>query len=321
MRLLALLLAALLALPAALAHLPYERPSLQRFEPRRDVDASVQAGAARVLLHGAAEPMRHAVRVDAHPATGVRVEHRPDPSRAEGAWAATVRIERLAEYRDLNADLRFTPDVDTPVRTFRWEQLPWRATPVQNVTVGGAKGSAVTWTANQSAGPRFETTLAAAGVEVVDEGARARPQDALLYLELHDLPPRGTGNLHVLEGRVTAPAGATLAEILSTANETVGFHVGGEGRRMFFIWGGEGVIDGREQRVAFTRSSAEGEGANATWTFRLHLPVADHEARFVLVQGIEYETPAQRSPAPGLALLAATLVLAALAGRARQPKR
>ena len=304
---LALLGAALLALPTALAHLEFARPSLQAGEPPRAVQMTLQGTAAEVALTDSFDPLRNWVLHDVDPAKGlVRAEHRRDPPRAEEAFVARAELARLVEYRDLNADGRFSTGVDTALRSWRFSSQPWKATPVQNATVGGARGKAVTWTSNLTGAPSFEMTLAAAGLEVTDEGARARPQDVLLYLDALEVPPRGVGALHVLEGAVTAPEGSVLREVDTPDNETVGFYVEGDGRRYYFLWGGQGAVDGREQPLGFTHGEPTVGDGNATWEFRLHLPTMDRSLHLVVVSGIEYAPSTARTPGPAAwAILAA----------------
>ena len=312
----ALLCAVLLLVPTCAAHLAFDRPSIQPGQAPRLVEMSVDGSAATVRLLDASDPLRNLVRHDVDPAKGlVRVEHREDPPRAEDAFVVRLDLVRLAEYKDLNTDGRYTPDVDTAIRSWRLATQPWTATPVQNATVGGAKGKAVSWGANASGAPHFDLTAAVAGYDVTDEGARARPQDVILYVDLLDLPPRGTGSLHVLEGTLTGPSGARLGEVFAANNETVGVYVDHEGRRAFLLWGGQATIDGREQALGFTHGTPVGGNGTATWDFRLHFPLMDRGARLVMVSGVEYAPPQRDAHGAGAAWAALALVAAALAAR------
>ena len=318
-----LLAAALLALPGADAHLEFQRPSIQAGETQRLIEATVSGPAATFRLVDRADPLRNAVRHEVDPSEAlVLVEHRRDPPQAHDAFTMRVGLVRLAEYRDLNADGRFTPDLDAAVKAWRFENQPWQTSPVQNATVGGAPARSVSWGANLTGNPHFDLTLAATGYDVTDEGARARPQDVLLYLDVKDLPPRGTGSLHFLEATVTAPAGSTLAQVLGANNHTVGVHVDHDGRRGFFLWGGQAAVDGREQLVLYSQEGPVVEKGNATWTFRLGFPLMDRSARLVMVSGVEYAPPDKGAPAPGAwALLATGAACALLLGRRGRAQR
>jgi hypothetical protein len=292
-----LALAALLLLPAASGHLAFTRPSIQPGEGQRLVDVAVKGSAATVDLLDRTDPLRHAVRHEVDPARGlVRVEHRADPPDAGDAFSMRLTLTRFLEYRDVNADGRYAPGVDVALRPWPFAAQPWKTSPVQNVTVGGAPSRSVSWNANATGAPHLDLAVAATGFDVTDEGARARPQDVLLYLDLKDLPARGTGNLHVLEMTLAAPPGSALAPVLSPENQTVGVRVDHDGRRAFLLWGGQATVDGREQLLAFSQEPAQGDGADATWLVRLHFPLMDRGAHVVLVSGVEYETPVARTP-------------------------
>ena len=310
-----LLLSLLLAAPLAAAHVEFERPILQRAEVRREVEITMQGPRATILLAHAIDPLVETVRHDVDPAQGiVRVEHRKHHSRPdEAAWAG-FRFERLAEYRDANADGLFTPDVDTQIRAWRLPTLAWATGGVLNASVGGVRGKIVSWNATPSTGPRFDLTVAAVGQEVVDEGARGRPQDAFLYFDVSNLPPRGVGNLHVLEGAVVAPAGATLTTVPGANNATVGLQLDQDHRRAFLFWGGQAEIDRREQPVQVTLGDPVEKDGNLTWDLRLHFPTMDARLHMVMVSAIEYELLDQReSPGVGLAPLLLAGALGALA--------
>lgn len=301
-----LLVVLVLAAPLAHAHLDYERPILQAGQPPRNVDILSVGGAGEVTLYDRTDPLRNVVWHDVQPARGLfRVEHRADPPQASDAFWLQVEMARLVEYKDFNTDGRLTEGLDNVVKTWRLASPTWRATEVQNASVGGATGRIISWDANLSGGPRVELILAATGLEVADEGARARPQDVLLYLDFVGMPPRGTGHLHALEGTFTAPANADLAPILSDQNATVGVRADGDGRRALFVWGGQAQVDGREQSVGFHLGEPTVADGNATWPYRLHFPIMDEGAHLVLVSGIEYEVRGERTPlAPWLAPLA-----------------
>lgn len=305
---LALLLAPLLA-PLAQAHLEFQRPVLQSGQARRDVNlTATPTGAATVHLLHAVDPLRESIRHDVFPTQGAfEVEHREHLSTPGDAVRVRFELDRLVEYRDVNADGLLTPEVDAEMRQWRFATLPWRQGPVMKALVGGADARIVVWNATPSSGPRFNLTLAAVGQEVVDEGARARPQDVFLYVDLSQLPVRGLGNLHVFDGRVVAPEGASLAPVRSVTNETVGVRVDAQGRRAFFLWGGQGTVDGREQPLVAALGEPVVEDGNVSWAMRLHFPTMDRGAHLVLVSGIEYAVPENRTGDLGVAALVLAL--------------
>lgn len=319
MRLAPLALLVLALAPFAAAHVPFDRPSLQPTEPVRDVEIEPARIGAAITLLQASDPLRHSVRHEVDPRGALGVEHRPDLSRPP-SFSARIQLDRLAEYRDLNADAKFTPEVDTIARQWRLSSQPWTASVVQNVTLGGLRGKSMTWTADLLGNPHFSLTAAAAGQQVVDEGALARPQDVLLYFDVSSLPPRGTGHLHLLEGSFVAPSGATLHEVLGADNATAGVYVERGNERAYLLWGAQATLDGREQLLTFsTGEPAEAEG-NVTWPFRLHFPLTDRTMHLVMVQAIEYAPPASRTPGPGLAAVVVAAVAAAAVGLRPQPR-
>lgn len=313
-RALPFLLAALVALPLAAAHVEDARPVLQPREGARVVDYQLQRPAATVELSQQGEPLRQWVRHVVDPSRGLlQVEHRVDASDAANGFAARWRLERVLEYRDLNANGFYDEATDVAVKSWRFQNYAWSATEVQAVTVAGTPGKSVVWQGNLSGAPRVRLEAVAAGNQIVDEGAVARPQDVLLYLDLTGLPPRDLNALYVIEGSVLAPRGADV-RLHVAENLTASVVADAPGRRAVLVWGGEAVLDGREQAVPATLGEPVVEGDDEARRLRLHVPLTDRSMRFVMVSGVEYVVEAP-TPAPGPALAALAAATAAAAAR------
>lgn len=316
----AVLFALLLLAPLAAAHVDDARPILQRSERERTVDARMEGLVAVVDLHQSVDPLRETVRHVIDPARGrLTVEHRPDASDRESAFNATWELTRILEYRDLNADGRFQPNQDTAVRVWRLQNYRWNATPIRDVSVGGVAAKSVIWEGALGGAPTLRLEMAVAGKEFTDEGALARAQDVMLYLDVRGLPPRGVGSLYAIDGSFTFTPGATPSAALAQGNVTTGALVDAPARRALLIWGGEALLDGREQRIFATvgepGTSPDGLPSSA---LRLHMPLMDSTMHFVLVSGIEYEVPAERAPGPWLALAVLLVAGVAVLSRARR---
>lgn len=313
-RILAALLLALLALPLAGAHIAHERASLQRFQVERLVEARVEGRIVIVDEVLANDPLRQLVR---HTADGTRgaftVEHRKEASSTADRVVVGWTLTRMVEYRDANSNLLFDP-ADAVVRSWRLESYRWNVSEIRDVTLAGEKAKSIVWTGNQTGGPGLTLELAAVGKEVTDEGARIRPQDVALYIDVHGIPPRQVGNLHAIEGELRyGVAGAVTRD--EATNTTVALRVDEAGRRAFLVWGGEALLDGKEQRLRATLGDPATKGENVTQPFRLHFPAFEHDARLVVVSGIEYALPTQRPTPTWAGLVVVALVLAAFARR------
>lgn len=326
--LLLLILVASLALgalaPAANAHIDHVRPSIQASEPARRVTTTLAPPTATFELLVTNEPLRQLVRheIDAR-GFALASTHRPDASSAAEEASFTWQLTRLVEYRDSNADGEFQPASEALARSWRFGAQEWRVSAVRNVSVGGQPAQAVAWeSATGPSGPNFTIEIAAAGRAFVDEGARVRSQDIIAYLDVTDLPPRATGHLYALEGRLVAAPGTTATRD-TASNVTVGVYADQMDRRAFFVWGGEAFLDGREQTLAASLDEPQEVAGNWTYALRIHLP-AFQDGRFVLVSAIEYPLPKGREPIPappGVAVALAFVAAAMLARRGLRPSR
>lgn len=285
----------LLALPSALAHIDHIRPFIQPIVYPRTVDAHIDGLDARFDLVLPDDPLRQFIRYDIDPiGLGIAIEHRPDMSSLDGAARFEWQITRLVEYADDNLDLAFQPKEEPVARQWRFVGQAWNVSGVRDVILGGAPAKDILWQGATRTGPNITLEVASAGAAIMDEGARIRAQDVIVYLDFTGLPDRDVGRLHALEGRLVMPPGASVA-LDNAPNATVGLYADYEGRRTFFSWGGEAMLDGRERGVEMTLDEPEldAEG-NVTQKFRLHLPQFEDSARFVLVAALEYETPTGR---------------------------
>lgn len=315
-RALAATLVALLLLPLAQAHIDHPPPRIQTFQLGRAIEIDLNGTRATADLLLAADPMRHLVRHVVDPAAGlVSVEYRANPGDSRGAFRMTIEIERLLEYRDVSGNLQFDPSQDVLVRSWPFDAGAWRVGGVVEGFVGSVGVETVTWNGTMGAGPRVDLVLSVAGIVLTDEGARGLPQDAFLYLDIRDLPPRGTGHLYTLEGRVRfQPSDVQARAHLAPQNVTTSLYGATDNRVAFLQWGGEAIVDGREQTLEGTVGEPDAEG----WqTFRLNFPLMDHGARLVMISGVEYLTPNARTPTPELFLVVLVVALAALSRKIR----
>lgn len=313
-------LAALVAAAAlAQAHLAHDRPFLQPSESQREVSVEVNRTAARFDLTQEADPLRHLVRHVVDPARGlVRVEHRDPPSDAAGASFAEWRLTRIVEYRDDNDDQRLDAGDDV-VRSWRLAAYAWNVTGPRSVRVGEQAGHDVAWSGALEGGPSVALDVVATGRPIQDEGASARSQDVVVYLDLLNFSRRGVGHLYAIEGSVVSRAGAALRAD-ADAQGTYGAYVDALGDRAYLVWGAQAQLDGVEQPVAFSAGDAVEEGGNVTWPVSWSFPVFDRSARMVLVSAVEYPLPTGRPdaiPGAGSATVAAAIALAAAAGGRR----
>ena len=89
-------------------------------------------------------------------------------------------------------------------------------------------------------------------------------------------------------------------------------------KRQFLDWGAEGVVDGREQRLAADLDAPAADGSAA---FRIHLPLMDQSLRLVMVTGVEYAKEDRRALAPALPLVLAAVALLAWGMNGRRAGR
>lgn len=318
-----LLLLALLLAPPAGAHLPDARPTLQPVQPLRLVEYIPRGMALDVELHVALDPLRQGIVHRLDPAgDGFRVEHREDPSDSAETFFAQWDIERIIEYRDNNLNGRWEPDADLPLKTWRPEEYRWRIGGLQRVQVADVEAESGTWIANLSGAPDIRIEAVAAGVDLTDEGALARPQDVVLYFDITNLPPRSVGSLHAVEARVRVDDETALA-LHQVEDTPTALAADAPRRRAVLVWGGQALVDDTERRLgAELRDETAGEDGNRSALLVLHLPQADEGIRFVIVWGVEYLIEVRRGTplGPELALVALALGIA-VAGRGRTHAR
>lgn len=295
-------------LPTASAHLARERPRLQDTEEARVVTADMDGLNLTFSLLRASDPVADHVRHEVDPRFGTAlVEYRPQQPQREAAFGARWTLDRIFEYRDQNLDGAYSPGSDTIVRSWPLRAYAWTLVGPRDVTVGGVTAKYVQWTGNASGTPPLRIEAVAAGKSFVDEGATAREQDAVLFVEWRGLPPRGTGDLHAIEGRVAPLPGGT-ASLDTGANGTAGLRVDAPGRLALFDWGGSAEVDGEEARVTADLDPAR---PDASRVFRINLPLLENRVRLVIVSAIEYEKEDLRAPTAPLSLLVLALGLLA----------
>lgn len=321
-RLVALALLALALAPSlAEAHLAGARPRIQPGELDRTVTlAEPEALALEATYTLAGDPLRHVVTHTIAPAKGVYgVEYREDGSRADGRFWAQWRFERLVEYRDLNVNGFYEPATDTAVRAWRYTHYQWTQGPVQNAQVSDITGVDVVWEGNLTGGPRLRTEVVMAGKDFTDEGAIVRPQDIVMYVDHTQMPERGLGSLYAIEVTVTTQPDVALS-LFRVENTSTMLAADRDLARALLLWGGEAVIDGREQVIDATLGDERiGDDGNKTASFVLHLPPVDTSMRFVLVSGAEYLTEDKRAPMPAsIALAGAVLAFLVMRSPARR---
>lgn len=325
MRSATLLLVLLLATPLAAAHIDHDRESIQRFQYPRSVNMTTDGLTARADLVLVVEPLRHLVRHTVDPRVLVITsEHRADASVPDSGGIVRWELTRLVEYADTNLDGIFQPAQENVARSWRFVGQSWNASGVRDVAVSNAIAKDHLWEGATRAGPNITVEVTAAGRAFTDEGARVRNQDVIIYLDIHAIPERGVGRLHALEGRVVLPRGGDIATE-SAQNATVAMHADVAGDRAFLVWGGEALLDGREQPLRFSLDPpTTEEDGNVTRAFRIHFPATEHDARLVLVAGMEFVEPDTRRsflPWDTMPMLAAALAAAAVAGRRLRPSR
>ena len=311
-RVVALVLVALSLVPTAAAHVQGARPVFQPAELDRDVALEPNALEMQFALHVPADPLRQAIRHRVYPPAGeIYMQHREDGSRAGEAFEAQFEIERILEYRDNNLDGRWEPATDTPLKVWRPANYQWRIGGIQRVQVADVQAESALWTANATASPDIRLEIVAAGKAFTDEGAFVRPQDLAIYLDVTELPARDVGSLYAMEVRARVDTGTQLA-LYESEEVPTALLATGERRRALFVWGGEAVFDGVEQRVDATLvDETVDDLGNRTALVVLHFPAAQREMRFVLVSALEYRIDVERgTPLGGLLAL---LALAAVA--------
>ena len=302
----------LLVAPLAAAHVDHARPALQEAQEARSVHATLSGPNATVELLRASDPVSDYVRhvLDARRGV-VLAEYRPQASDAGGAFYARCVLARIVEYRDQNRDGAYSPGVDIQVRSWAPSGYVWNVTGPQVVRVADVQAQLLRFQGNASGAPAWRMDAVLGGQPFVDEGATVRPQDAVLYVDLTNLPRRGTGNLHAIEGTVQPSPGAS-ARLDKGDNYTAGILVEAPGRLAFLDWGAEGVVDGREQRLAADLDPPRADGSA---DFRIHLPLMDESLRLVMVSGVDYHKEDRRTEAVSLLGVMVVLALLALARR------
>lgn len=300
--------------PLAAAHAEHDRPSIQADQEVRTVRAALAGANATVELLKASDAVSDYVRHTLDLRRGViAVEERPQASRADDAFSARFTLLRLVEYRDANRDGAYSPGADLVARSWTPSQYAWNATGPQSVRVADVQAQFLRWQANATGSPAIRVDAVAAGRAFTDEGARARPQDVVLYVDFTNLPVRAAGHLHAIEGLVQTSPGASV-RLDRGPNLTAGLVVEAPHRLAFLDWGAEGVVDGKEQRLAADLREPKPDGSVE---FVLHLPIMDESLRLVMVSGVEYEKEERRADGVGLAVTLATVVLLAVWTRRR----
>lgn len=319
----AIVLLALVALlaPTAAAHVDRDRYSLQPGQVERDVSLTHSGTTARVELLSGRDPLRDLVRHTIDPARGIfESEYREHPSDAASGFAARWTILRLVEYGDLNDDGQYQPGLDPVVRSWRPGGYEWNVTPPRRVFIGGVIGDDMAWNGTAAGAPNVRLELGASGRAMQDEGARVKPQDVILYLDIEGFPPRGVGNLYAIEGQLAPPTGAAVRfDPAVVENRTIpaGIVVESPGRLAVLDWGAQATVDGVEEFLNATIGDAEPSGNR---TFLLHLPRFDASLRMVLVSAVEYVNATKRGPGFEAAWVALAVGVVALAGRFRRAR-
>lgn len=316
MRLRALLLLCLLLVPLAAAHLDHAPPRIQSFQDKRQALLDIEGKRAHLDMLQVGDPLQHFIRYSVYPTEGrFDASYRYAASDTDDPFKVSVRFDRLVEYRDVNSDLQFDPNIDVTVRDWKFSQASWSDPAPAPATIQRISAQTVHWQASFAGTQAPEATFMIAGAGggvFTDEGARVLPQDMVMYLEFLKLPPRGTGHLFALDGEVRTAEKATVFEH-RLENTTTSVVVTEPRRFAAFQWGGTALVDGKERIISGTLSEptrAEGESVR---TFRLNLPIADERARFVIVYGVEYLPPPKGIPDAGAAGLVVGLAAAAFA--------
>jgi hypothetical protein len=275
---------------------------------------------ARLDMLAPNDPLVNLVRHRVDPRAGAfESEYRPDDSVAATAFRTRVTWARFLEYHDTNQDQRYENGTDTIIRSWPLSAYAWTTTGWRAVFVGGQTAQDLSFTGTASGAPRLKIELAAAGAAVTDEGAKARAQDVLLYVDMSGFPSRGAGDLYALEGTVAPPPGADVSlDAILDPNGTVPLAVlarSAAGDRLaFFDWGGQATLDGSVQDL--NASLDPPSDASGTRTVRWDFPLFDKTLHMVMVSGVEYTLPDKR--APDVALPVAMLAVGALAWARRR---
>lgn len=313
-----LFIAAVLLVPAALAHVPHDRPTVQGLQPQRTVDPALSGVNASFELLARPDALADHVEHVVDPKRGtIQTAYRVDLGDPSTEFGARWEILRLLEYSDSNENLQYDPGTDLVARSWRWIGYSWTATGPQLVSVSSVDAQGVVWLGSVPSGPRIRLEAVAAGLPFADEGAIVDAQDVLLYLDALEFPPRGVGRLHALEGVVHPSPGAT-ARLDTQTNGTVGIRVEAPDRVAFLDWGAEAQIDRVEQGVTASLDAPDADGSQP---FRIHFPIMESSLRMVVVAGVEYANPSPRAPGPGLAVVVfasfAAAAILAIVKRAR----
>lgn len=293
------LLALPLSLPPAAAHLDNPLPSIQAFHDPRVPTVSMNGTRADVDLLLRADPPRHLLRYAVDPSEGLlHAEYRPTASVPDDAFRWQVALERVVEYRDVNSDLLFDPAIDAIVHTWALSDARWNVSEVLDARIDGVNVKTTLWDARLGSGPRIAIQMAAGGSSAFeDEGAFVMPQDVVLYIDLQDLPARGTGHLFAFDGEVRVRPDVALAEHEHTEeNVTTAILARAPGRLAYLQWGGEAVVDGHEEIVGGRLGAPSEEDGLVVRPFRLSPPLMDEGGRFVVVFGMEYVIEDKRAP-------------------------
>lgn len=318
MRGVALAFALLLALPTAMAHIPHNRDSVQSIENARAVIAKLNGTVANVDMLDTLDRTRNLVTYDIAPGRmAIDAEVRQDaPIADRNVLHARFELARIVLFHDINQDGAFEPATDGVLKSWRFSNYQWRATDVRLVGLGTLTGvNDVLWNGTLGGAPNVTLEMAAPGRDVTDEGARARPQDLILYLTVPNLPARPAGSLYAIEGAlVTAPGAAVAEERLD--NTTLAVHADVEGRRAYLDWGGSVQNERGEGNLTFAMDPPDTVGGQTTRPMRWTLPLTDKGFRIVLVAAVEYTLPnARGTPDAALPLAAGAIALVALARR------
>lgn len=315
MRLRALLLLALLLVPVAAAHLDHTPPRIQDFQTRRQSLLDLEGKRAHLDMLLVGDPLQHFIRYSVYPTQGrFDATYRVSASDTDGGFATSFRFDRLVEYRDVNEDLEFDPQIDTLVRQWSFEEASWSDPRPALATIQRVSAQTAHWQGRFAGGDAPNMTLMIAGggsAAFTDEGAYILPQDMVVYLELMNFPARATGHLFALDGEMMASKEARVVKD-GVDNTTTGIVMTEPRRFAVFQWGGTALVDGRERIISATLGEPRTEEDRQVRTFRLNLPISDERARFVIVYGVEYLPPEKGIPAAGAPTLVACAVAAAV---------
>lgn len=313
------IVALVLLVPLAEGHITGARPILQRSQFPRLPDIQPDGLALRTDLvlrnDDLSDPLRHLVTHEIDPTLGkFFVEYRADASVPEERFYAQWRFERLLEYRDANVDGRFQPATDTAVKAWRFTHYGWSLDAIQTVAIADVQGTSAVWSGNLTGAPSMRWEVAIAGRDFSDEGAVVRAQDVALYWDVQNIPERELGSLYALEATITVQRDTVLSFHV-VENTSTALLADGDLRRALLVWGGEGFLDGQEQRLEATIEDERVEGENKTARFVLHMPTVDEAMRFVMVSALEYGSETKRGPLSPVVLVAAVGIGALLLRR------